>query len=298
LPEEKSTAIFSDHSSGRLVSESEEMLVIGDAAGTISFWAVSYGPSPRARFLGMPKHASMVSLITGAQLLDCQMSAMSRRLLAQNGADVSGVVVIEENPRLLKPMQPRSDSPFEHKSVPTSDPAVRQLSDHPMILPGLYFKAKEQNPPTEHKTSAPVTSIIVPLSQHGLLAHRNTQDSRIAMGQAVLAFVNAIDTQRTVGWDAQAHLSFTATIVSAFAKGQKAFDALCASPTTHSIPVPLGRFIQAYVAQHPELRTLSADPDFANQLKRELIRGNLEALHQRFGLPYLPEPQKSSCAMM
>jgi len=97
-------------------------------------------------------------------------------------------------------------------------------------------------------------------------------------------------------------MSFVATVVTALAKGQEAFDALCALPTQHSIPASLVPFIQAYVAQHPELRALSADPNFANQLKRELIQGNLEALHQRFGLSYPPEPapisQKSSCVMM
>jgi len=39
------------------------------------------------------------------------------------------------------------------------------------------------------------------------------------------------------------------------------------------------------VKQHPKLLTLSTYPDFANVLKRELIKGNLEALYTRFGTP-------------
>jgi len=164
------------------------------------------------------------------------------------------------------------------------------------------YQRKRETPPAEYKVSVATTSVATLLSQQGLLGSQGLQETQIQLGRAILALVTAINMQRTVDWEAQAHLSFTATVVSAFAKGQEAFDALCLSPTEHSIPPTLGAFIQAYVAQHPDLRTLSTDPNFANQLKRQLSQGNLEALHQYFGLPYSPEPapisQKSTCVLM
>ena len=84
--------------------------MIGDEAGAISFWAIAYEPTPQARFLGMPKHASMPPLATGAQLLNCQMSAMSRRLLEQNGADVTGVRVVNEVAPVMEEKVPATPS--------------------------------------------------------------------------------------------------------------------------------------------------------------------------------------------
>ena len=102
--EEKSSPVFSDPR--HLISE--DMLVMGDAAGTISFWAISHGPNPSARFLGMPKHSGMPLLFNSAQLSRCQMHDMSRRLLEQNGADVSQVIVQEGKTEPSSVLSPKS----------------------------------------------------------------------------------------------------------------------------------------------------------------------------------------------
>jgi len=42
-------------------------------------------------------------------------------------------------------------------------------------------------------------------------------------------------------------------VIGALAEGEEAFEAFCASPKEYGIPASLGPFIEAYVAQHPEL---------------------------------------------
>jgi hypothetical protein len=92
-------------------------------------------------------------------------------------------------------------------------------------------------------------------------------------------------------------------VVSAFSKDANgnAFADLCAHPERNSIPAPLDRFIQRYVAQHPELHELSTYPDFARTLKSQLLNGKLDELYARFGMPE-PEPvaapKKDSCVTM
>lgn len=73
----------------------ENWLAIGDDAGMISFWAVS-SKDASLQFVGMPPHPSMPLYPRGAKLQGCQMDKMGQRLLAQYGADVSGVVVEDE----------------------------------------------------------------------------------------------------------------------------------------------------------------------------------------------------------
>ena len=139
-------------------------------------------------------------------------------------------------------------------------------------------------------------------SQYGLV-NQDTQQAQQRLGQAVLALLAAIKTQRQPDWDTKAHISFTATIVSAFSKDPQgeAFAYLCAHPERNSIPAPLCQFIQHYVTAHPELRELSTHPDFARALKKELLNGRLDELYAHFGVPK-PEPapvsQKGTCLMM
>jgi len=150
-------------------------------------------------------------------------------------------------------------------------------------------------PPTASISSAKLSS------QQGM-ASQGVRQAQQHLGQAVLALLAAINTQRQSDWDVQAHANFTAIVVSAFAKGDVAFQYLCENPKLNSIPAALGQFIQAYVTQHPELHTLSTYPGVANALKRELIKGNLDALYARFGTPKPKqepvEEIKNACALM
>jgi len=84
---------------GYRLSEGEEILVLGDSAGAISFWAVSFGAEPKIRLLGMPKHPGIPLMPVGTQFSGCNMSRMSHQLLAQQGADVRQALVVEETKR-------------------------------------------------------------------------------------------------------------------------------------------------------------------------------------------------------
>jgi uncharacterized protein YjbI with pentapeptide repeats len=80
--------------SAAIAQTAEYHLAIGDAAGTISYWAISVAhPEAGFRLVAMPKHSGMPLLVNGANLKDCQMNLMSKYLLQQHGAD--GVVVEE-----------------------------------------------------------------------------------------------------------------------------------------------------------------------------------------------------------
>lgn len=84
----------------------EDWLAIGDVADTVSFWAISVAhPESGFRLRAMPKHSGMPLLANGANLKNCQMSAMSKRLLEQHGGDVSQVKVVAE---LAEPVKPES----------------------------------------------------------------------------------------------------------------------------------------------------------------------------------------------
>jgi tetratricopeptide (TPR) repeat protein len=226
----------------------------------------------------------------------------------------------------------------EYKAVPAllggfiqyyvaSHPELHELSSYPQIVHNLKSQLftggllRQEQSTAEEKQSeketllqaeeketveptTPVgTSFAQLASQYGL-ANQSIQQAQQGVGQAVLALLTAIETQRQPGWDLQAHISFTATVVSAFSKDVhgKAFAYLCAHPERNSIPVPLGQFIQDYVAQHPTLRELSTYPDFARTLKNQLLTGNLDALYARFDVPKpehsLAVSEKKTCLMM
>ena len=140
-----------------------------------------------------------------------------------------------------------------------------------------------------------VDECIRSIREHGLLSKGST-------GFTMHRLIQQVIRQPLFPEEQQTHISFTATIVSAFSKDEqgKAFAVLCANPEHHSIPAPLGAFIQRYVKKHPKLRELSTYPDFAGSLKSQLLNGKIEELYARFGVPKpeQAEPKQGACAMM
>jgi len=98
-------------------------------------------------------------------------------------------------------------------------------------------KSSSQSQSSTHSTS------LAQLSTQQGFANQGVQQVQQSLGQAVLALLAAIDTQRQPDWNIQAHANFTATVVSAFAKGGVVFQYLCANPELNSIPAALGQFI-------------------------------------------------------
>jgi len=108
------------------------------------------------------------------------------------------------------------------------------------------------------------------------LANRKNQKLIEYLNQAVLELLSDIDAQRQPDWDPQAHFQFTATIVEAFTTGQKAFADLCQNLEANSIPTVLLSVI--IKEKYSELYALSSYREFADTLKRALMRGDLKAL--------------------
>ena len=122
-------------SPGGSLSPEDDVLAFGDAAGTISFWAVSR-TTAAIRFLGMPPHNAMPLWFEGASLRGCRMDPHSKRLLAQSRGEVNEVLV--EQAKLS------SSSLDLSKSKPPS--ANRDLLRQATILIGNLedWKTKQQ----------------------------------------------------------------------------------------------------------------------------------------------------------
>ena len=89
-------AVSTGHTTANAVdSAKEDIMVIGDEAGTISFWAISR-LNAGIRFLGMPRYKTMSLLAVGVNLAGCRMDQQSKRLLEQYNADVSKVKIVDK----------------------------------------------------------------------------------------------------------------------------------------------------------------------------------------------------------
>jgi WD40 repeat protein len=147
------------------IQAAEYHLAIGDTAGTISFWAVSVAhPEAGFRLRAMPKHSGMPLLANGANLKDCQMSAMSKRLLEQHGADVSQVIVVHEADHSIHNKADTKltrDSKVEAKVIATSSAVSTVQPVTPLVtrkeptsIPKMVVTAPQTLPP---KVEAKVT---------------------------------------------------------------------------------------------------------------------------------------------
>jgi hypothetical protein len=163
-----------------------------------------------------------------------------------------------------------------------------------MLQSGNTVREEKKSAASSHTTTTSSTSSSAQLlSQHGL-ASSGIQQAQQRLGHSALALLVAINSQRKPGWEPQAHVSFTATVLNALAEGKQAFKQLCTKPEQHQIPVELAEFIQTYVAQHPDLHELSTYPGFARSLAKDIGGGKLDTLYARFGAPK-PE-QKATAA--
>lgn len=137
------------------------------------------------------------------------------------------------------------------------------------------------------------------LAQQGLMKRSISDDDiQLHLGRAVVGLVDAINTRRAATWAPQAHLSYTATVVSAIAKGNDALLSLCQKPEENSIPSTLVSCITDYLRYHPELKQLATQLEFARRIKLQLINGELDDLHSKYGQPQESPSGKGICAMM
>ena len=109
------TNIFSSESSKVTPYQTEEdMLVMGDELGTISFWIIRH---EQFDFLSMPHHYAMPLLVENVSLDACVMSQLSKRLWGLHRADVSKVVVEDKITTSLTLETKLSPSSTHNKSI-------------------------------------------------------------------------------------------------------------------------------------------------------------------------------------
>jgi WD40 repeat protein len=130
----------------------EYRLAIGDAAGTISFWAISVKhPEAGFRLVNMPKHASMPLMVNTAILKDGQMSAMSKRLLEQHGGDVSQVNVVPDE---VEPTKPESKTSPTGTSSNTGMFSNSTTTSAPISRPSVSTSQTRSAGPSSLQSSA------------------------------------------------------------------------------------------------------------------------------------------------
>ena len=206
------------------------------------------------------------------------------------------VVALQTAQRAYRILMTHPDYGAEHPRTQQCIAYLQSVGEFTLqALQGREASVAESKQPAKRSSAAAPLSLPIAqhLSQQGL-ASSGVQQAQHTLGRAVLRLMAAINTQRTAQWEAQAHCNYTATIVSALAKGGENFAQLCAAPEMHSIPARLATFIQDYVRNHPELRELGAQPEFASSLKKAFISGNIDALYTRFDLPKPDEKERKA----
>jgi len=104
--------------------------------------------------------------------------------------------------------------------------------------------------------------------------------------QSVLSFTDAMQdfllTQKDQQWDPGAHMQFVATVVSSIVQGPAVYNQRMDDPTNSVFSKPVAKFIRSYVQKNPNLWELRNHRDFADKLKRHLIKGDMQALKAQF----------------
>lgn len=155
---------------GYSLSEGEEIVVLGDAFGAISFWVVSFGAEPKIRLLAMPKHPGIPLMPVGTQFSGCKMSRMSHQLLAQQGADVRQALVVEETKREPEAKSsPGSTGLFANKAEkaatsPKAKSAVDSLAQN--LLKDILAALDETYPPEDEEHSQQRQALLTKLKPY------------------------------------------------------------------------------------------------------------------------------------
>jgi len=271
LNEEKSRHTFLDSRNTNAPSKKEDLLVIGDRAGAISFWAVSYKPRPQLRFLGMPKHPSMPLSVSKAKFLNCQMSATSCRLLKQHGANVTGVRVVNETEQTV---EEKVSATSEQKCsiwLPSSSNPDRAMPSSPYTASSsTFFMTTSSSPAT-----TPVSSTSTATTQTTISLSLEHSPAKMALGSQVITLIDALAAylstiqQQTPAENLSQAITYASTAVRALGKGAAEYQNVLTNPENYCIPPTVKDFIAAYIHDHG-LEALMEHPDFARSLSIQL----------------------------
>ena len=218
------------------------------------------------------------------------MSAMSRRLLEQNGGNVRGVVVAESKeagiPEAKRPAltttraRPATASSSSPSSFFASTPSSASSTTTPSTSSSLSSTTSAAA--TQTSTPRPLTSAVettperkspqaTSLQRHGTFRPPSLREQVLALKTALIAQLTTLGGN----WEPQAAASFTSTIVNILRK--QTLSSLLTSPEDHGVPARLLPFIGDYLNIHPELPTaIQANPAQAKQIEGELVTGRYE----------------------